>query len=299
MPTLPTVAFFQPQANFPLISGMNNRILAGPEIPSASLLTAAQLAAAAASWIAASQAQGFSIILKNAVAPLPTNCVGLLMSVDEPNEPKGPGYPMSAAQLKPEFDRLRSLSPTLPICLTLGGDKMLYPTFPSPADAKYYTDLAALGDITFVVDFYPRNRSNKYPLSHPALAVSNLIKLTGKPVHSFQEVNDQQLKPPNPPETNGPPSAADIKAMVDQEIAAGAGGIWWFFTCQAGKYGWTPPGSWLPPIDRNNASMQPNYDMVGSISASLSPVPPPVEDLKPRVERLEAQMAMIHAATAL
>lgn len=287
---IPVVAFFQPEANFPLIAGMKIPILAGPEIPNRSQLTAAQIAAGTASWIATSQAAGFSIILKNAGSPLPRNCVGLLHSVDEPNEPKGPGYPMTAAQLKPEFDRLRAMAPTLPIYLTLGGDKMLYPTFPSPADAQYYTELAALGDITFVVDFYPRNRSSKYPLSHPALAVSNLKKLTGKPVHSFQEANDQQLKPPNPPETNGPPSAADIKATVDQEIAAGAAGLWWFFTCDSGKYGWTPPGaSWLPPVDRHNVSMKPQYDVVTSISAALSP--PPAPTLEQRVTLLETQVS--------
>lgn len=267
----PAVAFFQPASNFSTLATMGINTVAGPEPTGTDQAT---FAAQAATF-------GLSVILKDPVAPLPPNCVGLLLTVDEPNEPKGNNPPIPAAALKPNFDALRALSQTLPIYLTLGGDRFLYPGFPNTADKALLLGYAGLGEgIRFAVDFYPANKSSKYPMNFPALARSNLSAFTGRMVYPILETNDQQLGPPTPPpgappETNGAPTPDQIKQQFD---AAGGFGAWWFFTCPNLKgQGW--PAKYLPPVDRNGVSMAPQYAMVKQCNAILNPAlegPPPI-----------------------
>jgi hypothetical protein len=290
----PSVAFFQPSANFPILASMGINTVAGPE-PTG--MDQALFAAQAAT-------SGLSVILKNPVAPLPPNCGGLLLTVDEPNEPKGNNPPIPAAALKPNFDALRALSPTLPIYLTLGGDRFLYPGFPNAADRALLLGYAAMGDVSFAVDFYPCNRSSKYPMNTLALACANLASLTGKPVFPIFETNDQQLGPPTPPpgappETNGAPTPAQIKQQFDAATVI-LRGAWWFFTCPAlQKQGW--PAKYMPPVDRNGVSMAPQYAMVKQCNAILNPGlegPTPAKSIEDRVSALEAQMKAIAAGAS-
>jgi hypothetical protein len=280
--TKPTLAWFQPAANFAAIAAMGHTAVSGPE-PAGSDQNG---------WAAAAKAAGLSVILKNPRFPLPDNCIGMMLSIDEPNEPKNNNPPVLAAALQPEFGRLRASAPLLPIYLTLGGDRLLYGGFPSAADRQMYQDYAALGDVTFAVDFYPCNRSSKYPMNFPAMAVANIRALTGKPVIAILEANDQQLGRPGPGETNGMPTPQQIQQQATAALDAGSAGLWWFYTCQAAKYGW--PGSYLPQVDRNLASTAPQYAMVKQINALLNPgLEGPPATATPTNDQLNARLTAI------
>jgi hypothetical protein len=286
----PVPAFFQPSRYFPQMAAMGVNTICGPTIEGNSTETPAQ-------WCAAAKAAGLAVVLKSPTAPLPSNCVGVMLSVDEPNEPKGNKPIITPAQLKAESDQLRAAFPGMPIWLSLGGDKVVYDGFPSAADKDLYLGYASVADV-LTVDFYSANKSNKYPMTHTAKAVANLKALTGKALIPWCECNDQQLDPPKLPETNGAPTPDQIKATVDACLAAKADGIGWFFTCQKGSYRW--PDSWLPQIDRAGRSMQPQYDMVKSINFTLNPPPPTTEQrlaaAEQRVAKLESQWAIIAEA---
>lgn len=269
----------QPIRNLAAQAAMGVTVVWGPELEGGSGQTAQQ-------WCDAAKAAGLSVITKNQTLPLPTNCVGFWHANDEPNQ-TGPGH-RDPAQLKPEYDRLKLLAPSLPVFISLAGDKIIYPGFPNPADRALYLGYAAVCD-AFTVNFYSANRSSKYPMSQTALAVKNLIALTGKPVHAWIECNDQFLSPPKPPETNREPTPEEMQQTVDQAIAAGAAGIGWFGVCPRLSPNW--PSNYWPAINRNGVSMQPQYDKCREIALQLNPVPAPplltLEQLDARITELE------------
>jgi hypothetical protein len=91
-------------------------------------------------------------------------------------------------------------------------------------------------------------------------------------VWAWIEANDQRLSPPALPDVNRAPTPQEIDDTVTQAVAAGARGIGWFLTCDSGKYGW--PQSYMPDVDRNGASMQPQYDKVAEVSRRYNPTSP-------------------------
>jgi hypothetical protein len=69
-------------------------------------MSPAALDAANQAWIAETQRLGLKVVLKRPVAPLPSNCVGVLVIYDEPN---GKGIPPAAVQA--EADKIRAAFP--------------------------------------------------------------------------------------------------------------------------------------------------------------------------------------------
>jgi hypothetical protein len=273
---LPVLSFFQPARNIAMQKALGMTVFCGPEVENWRALPPDVLAAKRAEWIKTTVDLGVKCILKApAAGPLPANCVGVMLSVDEPNG-KWP-VPTTAADLKPESDDLRARYPGVKIYLSLAGDKILSLNPARPSEVQSYLDYATVADI-FTIDFYSRNRdASRYPDTHPGDAVKKLITLTGKPVIPWLEHNDQQLKPIGGP--NRAPTASEIQSQADWCLASGASGIGWFSTCEASKYGWgvTDPAkgdSFWPLIDRNGVSMQPQIDAVRRISLAMAPPPP-------------------------
>lgn len=291
-------AWFQPRENFAAMAKMGINCIVGPELTNPPV-------GDIVSWSGAAAA-GMSVVLKN---PTGTAIPGLnpllamfMLSVDEPNEPKGNSPPVPASALKPESDLLRKNFPNAMIWLSLGGDKLIYDGFPNATDKQALLDYAAICDV-LTVDFYSANRNaSRYPMTHTAKAVANLKALTGKPIYAWLECNDQQLDPPKAPDINRAPTPGEMLATANAAMAAGAAGVGWFFTCQSGAYKW--PQSFLPMVDRHGASMQPQYDEVKAINAMLNPVTPapvpapPVLTVEQRLAKLEAWQAKIIAAGA-
>lgn len=301
--TIPVLAWNQPARNLPAMAAMGVTTVLGAEVENGRNLAPDALAAGKLAWIKASQDAGLSCILKAPTGPLPVNCVGIILSIDEPN-----GKLIPPAAMLGERDDLRARYPGVPILLSLAGDKVTSANFRAADQVKLYQDYAALADV-LTVDVYSFNRdATRYKPTWTADAVKTLKAVTGKPVIAWAEANDQQLKPIGG--ANRAPTPAEIKETVDAAVAAGASGIGWFFTCDSGKYGW--PQSYLPQVDRNGASMRPQYDAVRSISISLAgpPVTPapvvvtPLEvlALQARIAALEqndgARSAQIDALTA-
>jgi hypothetical protein len=289
--TLPVLSFFQPARNLAMLKSLGMDTFCGPEVENAKSLTPEAMAAGRAAWIKAALDLGVKVILKRPdPGPLPANCVGVMLSVDEPNG-KWP-TPVTAADLKAESDDLRRRYPGVPVYLSLAGDKIHSLNLSKPSDVQPYLDYAAVADF-FTIDFYDRNRdATRYPDTFPGECVEILKKLTGKPVIPWLEMNDQQLKPIGG--ANRAPTPAEIELQFNTAIAKGADGIGWFSTCEAAKYGWgvTDPAkgdSYWPLIDRNGVSMQPQIDTVKRLSLSLKPIPAPAPS--PEVAALQQKVA--------
>jgi len=289
-------AFFQPARNVPMLSAMGVNTFFGAEVENAKHITPEQFAAGRAIWIKAVQNAGAKCVLKGATGPLPPNCVGLLLSVDEPN---GKLIPPSA--LVAERDDLRARYPGVPIYLSLAGDKITSANFAKPDELKLYQDYGACADV-LTVDWYSANRNaTRYPMTFTGDAVAKLRQATGKPVLAWIECNDQILAPPPPAgQVARAPTPDEIQQTVDWAMKQGAAGIGWFATCDRGKYGWTPiPGkgdSYWPLIDRNEASIQPQIDRVKAIGLALNPavpIPSPVVD--PAILALQQKLAETNA----
>jgi len=280
-PQFPILAWFQPASNFAALAGMGVNVVVGPELGN-------PVSTDQAKWSKAAADAGLWVILKNPVVPLPDNCYGFILSVDEPN-----GKGILPAALAAESARLRALDATKPIVLSLAGDKVTSANFRAADQVQLYKDYAGLADI-LTVDAYSKNRNAvRYPTTWTGDAVKTLIAVTGKPVWAWIECNDQQLPPIQVGETNREPTPAEIKATVDYAIANGATGIGWFTTCDRGRYGW--PGSYLPQVNRIGLSMQPQYDMVKQISLALSPAPQPAPPTPDPIATLTAQIAELVA----
>ncbi len=270
----PIAAFFQPARNVQTLAGLGVNTFAGPEIENAAALTPDQIAVARAAWIKSVTDAGGSIILKNPTAPIPANCVGFLMSVDEPN-----GKGIAPAALAADAAALRKLSPTIPIFLSLAGDKITSANFNKPAEAQLYRDYAALADV-LTVDVYSMNRNaSRYPVTWTGDAVAKLATVTNKAVWAWCECSDQKLLPaPKLPDIARGPTGDEIKATTAWAIAKGAKGIGWFATSSRGAYGW--PQSYLPCTDDQFAAMR-------AVAAALNP------SLEDRVKMLEARVAAL------
>lgn len=287
--SIPVLAWNQPARNLPAMAAMGVTTVLGAEVQNGRNLAPDVLAAGKLAWIKASQDAGLSCILKAPTGPLPVNCVGIILSIDEPN-----GKLIPPAAMLGERDDLRARYPGVPILLSLAGDKITSANFSALDQVKLYQDYAALADV-LTVDVYSFNRdATRYKPTWTADAVKTLKAVTGKPVIAWVEANDQQLKPIGG--ANRAPTPAEIKETVDAAVSAGAAGIGWFLTCDSGKYGW--PASYLPQLDRNGASMRPQYDAVRSISISLAgpPVTPtPVVVTAPEVLALQTKVGELDA----
>jgi hypothetical protein len=300
-PSMPVLAWYQPAANVPTLVGMGVTTFVGEEVPNGRNLSPEALAAGKLAWRKAVADAGARCILKTPTGPLPVNCVGIILSVDEPN---AKGIP--PASLLGERDDLRSRYPGTPILLSLAGDKITSANFRAADQVQLYKDYAACADV-LTVDWYSKNRNaSRYPVTFTADAVKTLIAITGKPVIAWVDANDQQL--PNPTsktdgvhlDINRAPTPDEMKQTADAAIAAGASGVGWFLTCDSGKYGW--PGSYLPLVDRNGVSMRPQYDAMRAISIDLAGPPvepsppvvtsPDVKALQQRVAQLEQNVDM-------
>lgn len=289
--SIPILAWNQPARNLPAMAAMGVTTVLGAEVENGRNLAPDALAAGKLAWIRASQDAGLSCILKAPTGPLPVNCVGIILSIDEPN-----GKLIPPAAMLGERDDLRSRYPGVPILLSLAGDKITSANFRAADQVKLYQDYAALADV-LTVDVYSFNRdATRYKPTWTADAVKTLKAVTGKPVIAWCEANDQQLKPVVAGTPNRAPTPAEIKETVDAAVAAGASGIGWFFTCDSGKYGW--PLSYLPNVDRNGISMRPQYDAVRAISIALAgpPVTPaPIVITAPEVLALQRDTAELKA----
>lgn len=293
----PVASFFQPVRNHDLLKGIGVNVLCGPEVENSKALSPTDLAAAKAAWVKSAADRGLFVVLKSPAAPVPANCVGFLLDVDEPN-----GKGKTAADLRANFLALRALDPAKPIFLSLAGDKVTSANFAKPAELQLYKDYATVCDV-FTVDMYSKNRSTKYPTTWTGEGVKKLADATGKPVWAWIEHNDQRLPVPTDGFTNREPTPDEIKATVDYAVQQGAKGIGWFSTCDSGKYGW--PDSYFPFINRNGVNLAPQVAMVVQVGAALNPAPttqpatlPTTPAPDPLTARLDAQDARIAALTA-
>jgi hypothetical protein len=279
---LPVAAFFQPVRNLDALKAMGINTVAGPEVENSGSMTPAQLAAARDAWLKATAERGLKCVLKNPPPALPWNCVGILLSVDEPN-----GKSVKPAAMKAESDGYRAKYPGVPIFLSLAGDKVTSANFNRPDEAQLYKDYAALADV-LTVDAYSMNRNaTRYPVTWTGEAVKKLALVTNKPVWAWLETNDQQLSPPPAGQgINRAPMPDEIKATWEYAVKCGAKGIGGFFTCDSGKYGW--PASYLPAVDRNGQSVQPQYDMFRTLALAANPPPP--NDLQVQLDKARADL---------
>jgi hypothetical protein len=281
--TRPTAAFFQPVRNFAALADMGITVVAGPEVENGSSLSPDALARKEREWIDAASAAGLSVIIKRPwkYGALPANVVGFMLSTDEPNAKQIP-----AATLKAESDRLRTLDSSKPIFLSLAGQNITSAnwkknadgTYVKPAEVQAFRDYLAVCDVV-TVDVYPANaNASRYKPTWPADAVAKIKALSpGTPVWVWLEANDQRLNPPKLPDVNRAPTPDEIRQSADAAVTAGAIGVGFFFTCATGKYGW--PESYLPQVDRDGASMAPQYAAVKAIGLARkgTPVDPLVQ----------------------
>jgi hypothetical protein len=279
---LPVAVFFQPARNVKTFADMGVTHFFGPEIESRNTLSQSQLDAGYAAWVKATLDAGVKCVLKNPVGSLPGNCVGVLLSVDEPNGKvnRATGVVYTAADLKPESDRLRALYPGIPIFLSLAGDKVTDVKETNrdyAAQVAYYKAFATVADV-LTLDNYPKNRNaQRYSTLWPGDAVARLIQFTGGavPVWTWIECTDQQLSPPTLPDVNREPYPDEIKSEAEYAIGVGAKGIGWFLTAANGAYKWGDKGdgrgdSYFPMVNRAGLSMAPQYAMVTAISRALT-----------------------------
>lgn len=289
----PAAVWFQPVRNVPGLTGMGINTFVGPEVENGHALPPDQLAAQQVAWIKAIADAGGKVVLKTPPANLPANCVGVLLTVDEPN-----GKGIIPATIKPESDRYRGLYPGKDIWLSLAGDKILSANLAKPAEAQLLKDYCALADV-ITIDFYEKNRNaDRYPDTNTGDIVAKVLSVApGKRVLPWYEANDQQLTPPPPGQgTNRAPTPTEMRAKVDYADGKGAWGRGFFLTCDSGKYGW--PGSYLPQIDRNGQTMAPQYQTMQMLSRQINPIPPPTTPtLEQRVAELERKMNGISAST--
>jgi hypothetical protein len=214
----------------------------GPELENPPRCTVAE-------WAAEADRVGMSVILKNPVAPLPSNCIGLLTKTDEPN-----GKGVTPAQVKLEADALRPFG--LPIHLSLAGDKVTSANFDKPAEAQLYRDYLACCDFAWVNAYSMNRNSTRYPLTWTADAVAKLASLgTPAKIAAWIECSDQKLTPPPPPPgvARGP-TPGEIGAEAGAAVACGAAMIGWFATSSRGAYGW--PASFWPNTPEQDAAVR-------------------------------------------
>jgi hypothetical protein len=285
--TTPVAAFFQPERNLSLLASWGINTFFGPEVENPKSHTPEALLAKQASWIEATRKANVWCVLKRPPAVPPDNCIGICLSSDEPN---GKGILPLDMRLQAEFVDYRLRYPGVPIFLSLAGDKVHSANFLRAHESQLYLDYAALCDV-MTVNFYSANRNaTRYPMRFTAEACKKLSILTGKPVWAWIEANDQQLPPPKPTDgVNRAPTPEEIDDTVLQCVQAFVPAIGFFFTCDSGKYGWgtgntdfaTRGDSYLPLIDRNGISMQPQYDKVAEIAKRLAPPPVPAKKMLP------------------
>lgn len=285
--TTPVAAFFQPERNIPLLASWGINTFFGPEVESPKNLTPLAIVAKEQQWIEATRRANAWCVLKRPIGDLPDNCYGVCLSVDEPN---GKQILPTDPRLVNEAADYRLRYPSAPIFLSLAGDKVHSANFLRAHESQLYLDYAALCDV-MTVNFYSANRNvTRYPMRFTAEACKKLSILVGKPVWPWIECNDQQLPPPKPADgVNRAPTPEEIDDTVLQCVQAFVPGIGFFFTCDSGKYGWgvgntdfaTRGDSYLPLIDRNGASMKPQYDKVAEIAKRLAPPPAPAKKMLP------------------
>jgi hypothetical protein len=159
------------------------------------------------------------------------------------------------------------------IFLSYAGDKITSANLRRPAELALLQAYLAAADVV-TVDVYAANRNaSRYKTSWTADAVKTVLAVRPDvEVWAWIEANDQRLSPPALPDVNRAPTPQEIDDTVTQAVAAGARGIGWFLTCDSGKYGW--PQSYMPDVDRNGASMQPQYDKVTEVSRRYNPALP-------------------------
>jgi hypothetical protein len=258
----------------------------GPEVENKKHLTPAEYVTKVSEWLRVTKDLGLKVILKQPLAPVPEHCVGFCLDVDEPN-----GKGITADKLKANHDALRALDPSMPIFLSLAGDKVSSANFKKKADGTYerpwepqaYVDFGAYCD-AFTINCYSANRNaSRYAMTWTGDTVKKLAEATGKPVWAWIEHNDQRLPDPKPADgINREPTPQEIEDTVVYAIACGAKGIGWFSTCDSGKYGW--PASYWPLVNRFGASMQPQIDKLKSLALTINP--PQIPDTEPPDEVL-------------
>jgi hypothetical protein len=162
------------------------------------------------------------------------------------------------------------------------GDKITSANLRRPAELALLQAYLAAADVV-TVDVYAANRNaSRYKTSWTADAVKTVLAVRPDvEVWAWIECNDQRLSPPALPDVNRAPTPQEIDDTVTQAVAAGAKGIGWFLTCDSGKYGW--PQSYMPDVDRNGASMQPQYDKVTEVSRRYNPAVPVPATSRPRL----------------
>lgn len=286
----PVAVWFQPVRFLETWASGGVNVFFGPEVENSKALSPSDLAAKDQEWFNKTASLGVKVVIKRAPSSLPLHCVGLLTPTDEPN-----GKGIAPAQVKAEADALRAKYPGVTVFCSLAGDKITSANFNKPAEKQLYTDYAAAVDV-ITVNWYAKNRNaNRYPITHTGDAIAKLRQVTTKPIWAWVECNDQQLPPPSAPDINRAPTPDEIEATVGDCIGRGAAAIGWFPTCDSGKYSW--PASYRPTIDRNGASMSPQYDRCKTIAGKLNgpPLPPPSSeptnaDLMEVLDRIEAKL---------
>ena len=297
LPDFPLPVFFQPVRNVQMLAGLGFNVMVGPCVENDKALPPADLLKGQLAWIDAVEKSGMGAMVKEPWRyPISPGIVGVTYTVDEPN-----GKGKTPEMLKPEYAMLRQTT-TLPILLTLAGDKITSANFDKPAELQLYADYLALCDIV-AIDMYSMNRNaSRYKTSWTADGVAKLRKhFPSKPVWFWYEMNDQRLPPPTAPDVNRGPTPDEIEETIRKAIAAGATGAGAFATCDSGKYGW--PDSFWPLVDRSGKSIQANFDRIKAVNASLSkPVTPPVPDYMDWFDemdrKLDAITAQLNAITA-
>jgi hypothetical protein len=300
-PTLPVLSFFEPARNIAMLTATGVTVHCGPEIENRKGMTPAAVAAKEAEWLKAVADAGAKCVLKNPTGPLPAHCVGVILNDDEPNAKNVP-----PATVKAESDALRAAYPGVTVFLSLAGDKILSANLRRPAELANLQGYLACADVV-TANFYSKNRNaTRYPTTHTGDIVKTIKAVDPRvKVVPWVEINDQRLPVPTSQtvpgvtDVNREPTPDEIKSTVDNAIAMGADGIGWFATCDSGKYGWGTVGdSYWPLVNRKGESIQPQLDMVASISRALTgaapgplPDPPPADDRDAAIARLSRELA--------
>lgn len=304
----PTAVFFQPARYLrTMAEDYGVTVAFGPEVENHDWLLKNdpdKLLKLEKEWIALADVYGLAVVLKRPwkYGKLPANVVGFCHTDDEPNATPKTSPPSA---LKAEYDQLRALDPSMPIFLVLYGGAITSANLSRAHERQQLADYLALCDVV-AQDVYPKNLNReRYKNTWPGDVVEKIHQVDpAKPVWCWLEMNDQQLNPPTPPNTNGEPSPDDILDQADDCVARGAAGIGWFATCQRGKYGWgivdpKKGDSYWPLVNRKGESIAAQLDMVKRIGRQRKATPhPPASDVLGRVLQLEKELAQTRAEAA-
>jgi hypothetical protein len=238
--------WWQPKSNMSKMAQLGMKVVFGPECENPPTCTPAQ-------WANEADRYGLKVVMKEPILrPIPSNLAGVMISIDEPNDPKGGNPPINPAIVFQEYQALKAAY-GLPVHCSFGGSTWLSANW----DRQWEKDAAGLYISACDVihfNFYAINRNvDRYRVTQSADLVRKIRKYfpeVSKPILVWCECSDQLLPEPAPGQgTNRGPTPNEMAATVGAVVAAG-GEFGWFPTCL--KVGW-PKGFW--PLEPDQEKM--------------------------------------------